>query len=457
MNLIESLRQLIPDTDRVTANETIRNQHSQDISSYHQPHQPDAVVYPKTNTEVSQIIAFAHQHNIPLVPFGVGTSVEGQVIPVKGGISLNLTMMNNILDIRPNDFLVKVQPGVTRKQLNLALKEHGLFFPVDPGADATLGGMAATNASGTTAVRYGTMRQQVLGLETVLADGRTIHTGGLAVKSSAGYNLTGLFVGSEGTLGIITELTLRVYGIPEWTLAARAVFPDVGAASNAAAAMRMCALPLDRIELVDTRTIQVVNQFKQTTFQEAPTLFLEFSGTRQAVEHDFTLAQQLLQEEGSLDIAYDTDTKARNELWTARHEAALAFTASAPGKRLLSTDVCVPLSALPSAIVNARQAIDEAGLDGGLLGHVGDGNYHAALLIDPTNPDELTRAQHVNEQIVHYALSQGGTCTGEHGIGLGKAKFLKQEHGDNAVQLMQAIKQLLDPTDILNPGKIFLP
>ncbi|MFD2169912.1 FAD-binding oxidoreductase [Tumebacillus lipolyticus] len=456
MTFIEALRTILPKQEQVSVNTTVLEHHSKDVTSYHPGVTPDAVVFPSTTEEVSRVLHYANQNGIPVVPFGIGSSVEGQVVPVKGGISMDLTQMNAVLEVRPEDFLVRVQPGVTRMQLNQHLKEYGLFFPVDPGADATLGGMAATNASGTTAVRFGTMRDNVLGLTVVTADGSIIHTGGMASKSSAGYNLTGLFVGSEGTLGTFTELILRVYGIPEHVLAVRAVFPDVGTATHAAMGMMMCGLTLDRVELVDEHTVKVVNAFKETDFSEAPTLFLEFSGSRSTVDSSFMLAKEILTEEGCTELEFDTDQAVRTRLWAARHDAAFAFSASQPGKKLMTTDVCVPLSVLSDAIVEARRLIDENGLDGAILGHVGDGNYHAVLVVDPEDETDMNRASHVNAEIVRFALERGGTCTGEHGIGLGKAKYLTNEHGESAVLLMRAIKSVFDPNDILNPGKIFL-
>jgi len=454
VNLVQELRQLLASDDRVTANETVREQHSRDVSSYHLPKLPDAVVYPVTTQEVCAVVRYAAQQQIPIVPFGVGSSVEGQVVPVHGGLSLDFSLMNKVLEVRPQDFLVRVQPGVTRMQLNQELKRHGLFFPVDPGADATLGGMAATNASGTTAVRYGTMRHQVLGLEVVLADGQLVRTGGMAVKSSAGYNLTGLLVGSEGTLGVFTELLLRVYGIPECTFSARAVFADVETAAQAATDLMTLGLPLDRVELVDEHTVRAVNQFKGTTLTEAPTLFVELSGSKNAVDTVAAEAVDLLRETCS-EVEFVQDGTERAKLWAARHEAAFAFAASAPGKRLMTTDVCVPLSVLPAAIARARQTMNEHGLQGALLGHVGDGNYHAVFVVDPHSEESLQSAAVVNEEIVRYALEQGGTCTGEHGVGLGKAQFLPVEHGAG-VALMKTIKDALDPHHILNPGKLFL-
>ncbi|MCL6575565.1 FAD-linked oxidase C-terminal domain-containing protein [Kyrpidia sp.] len=449
---IHDLRALLADPDRVTVNETILEHHSHDLT-YHAPHLPEAVVFPTDTQEVSRIVRFANENGIPVVPFGVGSSLEGHVIPVRGGITLDLSRMNQILEIRPQDFLVRVQPGVTRSQLNQALRRHGLFFPVDPGADATLGGMAATNASGTNAVRYGAMRGQVLGLEVVLPDGRIIHTGGLSVKSSAGYYLTGLFVGSEGTLGVITEVILRVYGIPEHTAAARAVFPDVESAGRAAVALIGSGMTVGRVELVDAKTIVAVNRFKGTDYLESPTLFLEFGGGRKAVEEDIRLAEELVNSEGCQTFVYEHDPEAVAKLWEARHHAALALMAMAPGKKMMTTDVCVPISHLPGALHAARELMERRGMDGFILGHVGDGNYHAGFAVDADNPEDIARAEEVNAAIVRYALERGGTCTGEHGVGMGKRKYLPEEHGE-AVELMRGIKALIDPKGIMNPGKV---
>jgi D-lactate dehydrogenase (cytochrome) len=395
----------------------------------------------------------ANEYRIPVVPFGAGSSLEGHIIPARGGISLDMTQMNRILDIRPQDFLVRVEAGATRSQLNRQLKPHGLFFPVDPGADATLGGMAATNASGTNAVRYGVMRQQVLGLEVVLADGRIIQTGGLAVKSSAGYHLTGLFVGSEGTLGVITELTLRLYGIPEAVVAARAVFPDEASAGAAAVEMIAAGIAVGKVELVDGHTVAAVNAYKGTNYEVAPTLFLEFSGQRQTVLHDVEAARQLAMEHGCRTFQQETDPKEMAVLWEARHHAGLAIAASAPGKKLMATDVCVPISLLPEAIRYTRRLIDAYGMNGAIFGHVGDGNFHAAFVMDPHDPKDVERAEEVNGHIVQFALEKGGTCTGEHGVGLGKIKYMTAERGES-VDVMKAIKRALDPNNILNPGKV---
>lgn len=439
---------------RATQNETILRQHSSD-ESYHSPVLPDVVVYPSSAEEISSIMSFANENKIPVVPFGAGSSLEGHCIPVKGGISLNFQEMNEILEIRPDDFLVKVQPGVTRTQLNLALKKYGLFFPVDPGADATIGGMAATNASGTTSVKYGIMRDQVRNLQVVLADGQIIQTGGLAAKSSAGYHLTGMFVGSEGTLGVFTEITLKVYGIPEALLAARCTFSSVQSAVEAASAVLGSGTGVARIELVDERSIVQVNNNSDTSYTEAPTLFLEFHGNPASVTYEASLTKELLESFGGVEWVEERDSKARAKLWEARHHLAYAFKHGYPGKSMMFTDVCLPLSELSGAIVHARETMDAIGVPGAVLGHVGDGNFHAILMYDPSLSEEREKADKVNSSIVEYALNKGGTCTGEHGIGIGKAKYLAKEHADT-LPIMSGIKKQLDPNDILNPGKIIV-
>ncbi|MFC8684615.1 FAD-binding oxidoreductase [Brevibacillus porteri] len=439
--------------ERVSTNPTVLEHHSHD-ESYHTPHLPDVVVFPQTAEEVSHIMKLANEKRIAVTPFGMGTSLEGHAIPYAGGISMDFSLMNQVLEVRPKDFLVRVQPGVTRTQLNKELKKHGLFFSVDPGADATLGGMAATNASGTTSVRYGVMRDQVRDLEVVTADGRIIRTGSMTAKSSSGYHLSGLFVGSEGTLGVFTELTLRVYGIPEATTAARASFPSVQDAVDTVVDILGAGIQVARIELVDERSIQQVNLYKETSYPEAPTLFIEFHGSEQGLAYDIDFAQNIADGHGCTQFLFETDSKARAQLWDARHNLAYAFLHKSPGKKLMVTDVCLPISELAGAVVDARQKIDRAGLDGAIAGHVGDGNYHAILMIDLNDPEEVSRAEEVNAHLVEYALSRGGTCTGEHGVGVGKIKYQRKEHGD-ALDVMQAMKQVLDPNGILNPGKIF--
>jgi D-lactate dehydrogenase (cytochrome) len=454
MGLYEDLLERIGDRERVTVNETVLEQHSKGIS-YHAPKKPDVVVFPKTAAEVSAVLSYANERRIPVTPFGAGSSLEGHVIPVKGGITLNLTMMNNIIDIRPDDFLAIVEPGVTRMQLNQALKKHGLFFPVDPGADATIGGMASTNASGTNSVKYGVMRDQVLGLEVVLADGKIVHTGGMAVKSSAGYDLTGLFVGSEGTLGVFTKIIVRLQGIPEATNAIKVSFPTLAEAAQAAASILKAGVSPGKIELVDEQTIQAVNQYKQTDYPAAPTLFIELSGSASSVKDGTELVKELCVAENAVSFEMEEDSVARAKLWEARHHAAFAIQAAYPGKAMLSTDVCVPISKMPKAIAETRKLVDEYGMTAAILGHVGDGNYHTILAFDPADKEEVKRVEEVNARIVRYALSHGGTCTGEHGIGIGKRQFLYEEHRDS-VPFMKGIKQLFDPNGIMNPGKIFL-
>lgn len=451
--LVEELKKLLPDI-QVTRNQTILEQHSKD-ESYHTPHLPDAVVFPNNKEDVQKIMKFANENHIAITPFGLGSSLEGHIIPYHGGITIDFQNMNRILEVRPEDFLVRVQPGVTRTQVNKELKKYGLFFPVDPGADATLGGMAATNASGTTSVRYGIMRDQVLDLEVVLADGRIIHTGSQTAKSSSGYNLTGLFVGSEGTLGAFTELTLRVYGIPEATIAARAVFPSVEKAVETVVDIMSSGIQVARIELIDERSIKQVNLYNGTNYPEQPTLFMEFHGNENGLGHDVSLAESQAKDRGCQQFLFETDSKARAKLWEVRHSLAYAFVHKSPGKKMMVTDVCVPLSELAGAVTDARQAIDQSGLDGAIVGHVGDGNYHTILMFDLEDPSELDRAKKLNAHLVEYALKKGGTCTGEHGVGVGKAIYQRQEHGD-AFDVMKTIKNALDPAGILNPGKIFM-
>ncbi|MBY0095881.1 FAD-binding oxidoreductase [Mesobacillus maritimus] len=451
--MYDQLLNIIQDADRISRNGTILEQHSKGMT-YHAPQKPELVVYPESKEEVSQVLTYANERNIPVTPFGVGSSLEGHIIPAKGGITLNFSLMNKVVEVRQDDFLVKVQPGITRSQLNKELKKYGLFFPVDPGADATIGGMVSTNASGTNSVKYGTMKDQVLGLEVVLADGRIMKTGGMAVKSSAGYNLTSLLIGSEGTLGIFTEITLRLRGIPEVTVAARALFSSIDDAGTAAAAMLKSGLDLGKIELVDQATIRAVNAHKNTDYQEVPTLFIEMSGSEPTVKNDMELAQEIALGEGCQLFEFESDSLARAKLWEARHHVAFAIQAANPGKGLLSTDVCVPISELPNAIKETRKLIELHGVEAAIFGHVGDGNYHAVLSIDENNPEQVKKIEEINQRIVSYALAKGGTCTGEHGIGLGKKQFLRLEHGEG-VELMEEIKLTFDPKGILNPGKIF--
>jgi D-lactate dehydrogenase (cytochrome) len=454
-DLRDQLLRLIPDERRVNDGESVLDQHAADLS-YHPPHRPDVVVFPESTDEVAAVLAYADTSNVPVVPFGAGTSLEGHVIPLHGGISLDLTRMNAIVALRPDDLTATVQPGVTRSQLEAAAGPHGLFFPVDPGADATLGGMAATNASGTTSVRYGGMRQNVLALEVVLADGRIIRTGTRAAKTSAGYSLTNLFVGSEGTLGVITELSLRLQPIPEHVVVARAAFPSVEAACRAAAAIIGVGVPVVRCELLDAMTIGALNAFSGTSFPESPYLFVEFGGSEAGIAGDLATTRELAEDEGATAFEAESDPTARAEMWSARHNALMASLAQSPGSRAMTTDVAVPVSELAGAIEHARRGLEESGLLGGIVGHVGDGNFHVAFLLDPDDSTSIARAEALNTLLVEDALARGGTCTGEHGIGHGKLAYLALEHGD-LLPLMRGIKDLFDPNGIMNPGKVVPP
>ena len=438
-------------SEQISVNETIKELHGKD-ESYHAMQLPDIVVFPETTEQVSHIMKLSQQYAIPIVPFGLGSSLEGHVIPEQGGITVDFSLMNKVLNVDAEDFLVTVQPGVTRTQLNKELKKHGLFFTVDPGADATLGGMAATNASGTTSVKYGVMRDQVRDLEVVMADGTIIHTGNKAAKSSSGLHLNGLFVGSEGTLGCFTEMTLKVYGIPEFVTAARASFPSVKDAVEAVVSILQAGIPIARVELVDEQSMTQVNEYNDTAYLEKPTLFLEFHGNEAGLKQDVEFMEDIVQGHACEEIAFETDTAARNQLWEARHTLAYAYIHGYPGKKMMVTDVCLPISELAGAVGHARENLQALGLPGGIVGHVGDGNFHALIMMNMEDADEVARAQEFNGRIVEYALERGGTCTGEHGVGLGKQKYQQQEHGA-ALEVMEKIKRALDPNNLLNPGK----
>lgn len=438
-------------SEQISVNETIKELHGRD-ESYHAMQLPDIVVFPETAEQVSKIMKLSQQYAIPIVPFGLGSSLEGHVIPEQGGITVDFSLMNKVLHVDAEDFLVTVQPGVTRTQLNKELKKYGLFFTVDPGADATLGGMAATNASGTTSVKYGVMRDQVRDLEVVMADGTIIHTGNKAAKSSSGLHLNGLFVGSEGTLGCFTEMTLKVYGIPEFVTAARASFPSVKDAVEAVVSILQAGIPIARVELVDEQSMRQVNDYNETAYLEKPTLFLEFHGNEAGLKQDVEFMEEIVHGHACEEIAFETDTAARNQLWEARHTLAYAYIHGYPGKKMMVTDVCLPISELAGAVGHARENLQALGLPGGIVGHVGDGNFHALIMMNMEDTDEVARAQEFNGRIVEYALERGGTCTGEHGVGLGKQKYQQQEHGA-ALDVMEKIKRALDPHNLLNPGK----
>ena len=410
-------------------------------------------MYARTTDEVSSVLALADRHRVPVVPFGAGSSLEGHVIPVAGGISLDLTRMDRILELSPADLAATVQPGVTRSALERAAAEHGLFFPVDPGADATLGGMAATNAAGTTTVRYGKMRANVLAVEAVLPGGRVVRAGSRAPKTSAGYDLLGVLIGSEGTLAVLTELTVRLHGIPDHAVVLRIAFPDVGAAARAAAGIVAGGAGVTRAELVDGWTMTAINAHEGTDYPPVTTLFVEAAGTEGSVESDLELVRAVAEGEGATDVVAERDPTARRRLWAARHSAALAAAAMAPGRRQRATDICVPLSELGAAVSLARAEVDRRGLVGGILGHAGDGNVHVALQVDPDDPAEVAASDELVEVLVADAIARGGTCTGEHGIGLGKLAALERQHGD-LLPLMRGIKKLFDPHGIMNPGKV---
>ncbi|WAH36731.1 FAD-binding oxidoreductase [Alicyclobacillus dauci] len=452
MSTLKSDLQSFLRPDQVSDNVSILAQHSRD-ESYHEPVLPDVVVFPESTDDVVKIVSYASANQIPIVPFGTGTSLEGHVVPIQRGISMDMMRMNKVLEVRPDDFLVCVQPGVLKEQLNEELGRYGLFFAVDPGANASLGGMAATNASGTTTVRYGAMRDNVRSLEVVLPNGTVIHTASLAAKSSSGYNLTGLFVGSEGTLGVITELWVRVWGIPEKTIAARAEFPDVESCVRASTAIVGAGIPVVRMELVDGPFVEAFNKYTGSTFSPNPTLFLEFNGNARNVEADVEAAMEIIQEEGCTTFDHVSDDQARHTMWETRHNALYAFMHQYPGYGHMSTDVCVPVSKLPAAVVRAKELLDETGARGAIVGHVGDGNFHVTMAVRTDDPEDVARANRFNEALVHTSLELGGTCTGEHGVGLGKMKYQEIEHGE-AISVMRAIHSILDPLNIMNPGKL---
>ncbi len=432
----------------------VREQHGRDESSFQAP-PPSAVVFAESTQDVADAVKLAAQCDVPVIPFGVGSSLEGHLLAVQGGISLDVGRMNKVLSINAEDLTVTVQPGVTRKQLNEEVKSTGLFFPIDPGADATLGGMSATRASGTNAVRYGTMRENVLSLEVVTASGEVIRTGTRAKKSSAGYDLTRLFVGSEGTLGVITEVTLRLYPLPEAISAAICSFPSIEAAVRTTIQIIQLGVPIARVELIDHNTVRMVNAHSKLGLREEPLLLMEFHGSPAGVKEQAELVQEIAAEHGGNAFEWASTPEERTRLWTARHNAYFAAIQSKPGCRAISTDTCVPISRLADCLLDSVKEADESGLPYFLVGHVGDGNFHFGYLLDPDKPQEREIAERLNHQLVARALRLEGTCTGEHGIGLHKMEFLVTETGAGAVDMMRTIKRALDPKNIMNPGKIF--
>lgn len=440
--------------DRFTRSLAIREHHGKDESD-HDVDAPDAVAFAQSTEEVSLIAKLCNQYKVPLIPFGAGTSIEGHILAVQGGISLDLSNMNQVLEIHPEDLTVKIQAGVRRVQLNQEIKDTGLFFPVDPGADATLGGMCATRASGTNAVRYGTMRDNVLALTVVTADGQIIKTGTRAKKSSAGYDLTSLFIGSEGTLGIITEITLKIYPLPEAVSAAVCNFPTINDAVQTVISVIQLGIPIARVEFIDEMSVKAINQYSKLNLTIAPTLFFEFQGSPSSVKEQSEVVMGIAHDNKGNDFEWATKPEDRNRLWQARHNAYFACLQLQPGCRAITTDVCVPISRLADCVAKTRELLDQSRLINAILGHVGDGNFHVLIATDPNKPEDAIEAERLNTSIVEIALAMNGTCTGEHGIGIHKMPFLIQEHGQVSVDLMRSIKQTLDPNYILNPGKIF--
>ena len=439
--------------DRIHLSQATREQHGQGEDSYGCL-APDAVIYPFCNEEIAQIVKLCNQYSIPVIPFGAGSSVEGHLLAVQGGISIDLSEMNQVLEINPADMDCRVQAGVTREDLNMALRYDGLFFPVDPGANATIGGMTATQASGTNAVKYGTMREAVIGLTVITPKGEIIKTGTRARKSSAGYDLTQLMVGSEGTLGVITEIQLRLHPIPETIKAAICSFETVAAAVDTVINAMQMAVPLARIELLNALQMQAcINYSKLEGFEAKPTLFMEFHGTADSVNEQVALIKDISHEFGGSEFAWAETTEERNELWKARHNAYLATLKLQRDCKVLTTDVCVPISALAASILQAEKDAEASGLQSTIVGHVGDGNFHLLIVFDPSKSEQVDAAKQLSEKVVMKALALGGTCTGEHGIGIGKKDYLALEH-PSGLDMMKTIKKSIDPKNIMNPGKV---
>ena len=432
----------------------VREQHGRDEGSLQAP-APSAVVFAESTQDVADAVKLAAEHAVPVIPYGAGSSLEGHLLAVQGGISIDVSRMNQVLSINADDLTVTVQPGITRKQLNEAIKETGLFFPIDPGADASIGGMTATRASGTNAVRYGTMRENVLALEVVTASGEVIRTGTRAKKSAAGYDLTRLLVGSEGTLGLFTEITVRLYPLPEAVSAAICSFPSIEAAVRTVIQTIQIGVPIARVELIDAHSVRMVNAHSKLGLREEPMLLMEFHGSPAGVKEQAETVQDLASEWGGNAFEWATTPEERTRLWTARHNAYFAAVQSRPGCKAISTDTCVPISRLADCLLVSVDEAEASGIPYFLVGHVGDGNFHFGYLLDPNVPEERVKAEQLNHQLVARAIAMGGTCTGEHGIGVHKMGFLVDEAGAGAVEMMRAIKRALDPQNILNPGKIF--
>jgi D-lactate dehydrogenase (cytochrome) len=450
--LLDSLKSQF--AERVSTTAAVREHHGRDESPY-DPQLPDAVVFVTTTAEVQTVVRLCAEHGVPVIAYGNGSSLEGHLLAVQGGVSIDVSGMNRVLSINAEDLTVTVEPGVSRKQLNEALKDTGLFFPIDPGADASIGGMSATRASGTNAVRYGTMRENVLGLSVVLADGRVIKTGTRARKSAAGYDLTRLFVGSEGTLGVITEITVRLYPQPEAVSAAVCAFASMGDAVRAVIETIQMGVPVARVEFLDSLTVRAINSYANYTFRESPMLFFEFHGTAASVKEQAETVQEIVAQNAGADFEWATRPEDRSRLWNARHNAFFAMLQLKPGCRAVTTDVCVPISRLAQCVIETEEDLKQSSLLCPIVGHVGDGNFHVAMLLDPNKQEERAEAERINERIVQRALRMGGTCSGEHGVGLHKMGFLIEEHGEDGIDVMRSIKHALDPNNIMNPGKIF--
>jgi D-lactate dehydrogenase (cytochrome) len=439
--------------ERCSTGQSVRHQHGRDDSPYDTT-PPDCVVFPTTSAEVAEVVRMCARHRVPVIAYGAGTSIEGHIMAVEGGVTIDLSRMNRIIAVNGEDLTATVEAGVTRKQLNAGIEDAGLFFPVDPGADATLGGMAATRASGSNAVRYGTMRENVLGLGVVTADGEVIRTARRAKKSAAGYDLTRIFVGSEGTLGIITEVTVRLYPQPEAISAAVCPFPDVAGAVNTVIRTIQRGVPIARAELLDALTVNAVNRYSKTELKEQPTLFLEFHGTPSGVEEQAEAVQEIARGHGGDEFEWAVDPEDRARLWDARHTAFLACLQLRPGARAFVTDACVPISRLAECVAATIEDTRTSSLPCPILGHVGDGNFHCIIIADPGSPAEMEEAERLNQRVMRRALAMDGTCTGEHGVGMHKIALLGEEFGDAAVDLMRRLKTAWDPLNLLNPGKV---
>jgi D-lactate dehydrogenase (cytochrome) len=450
-SVLAELRTLLG--ERVSTSAAVREHHGKD-ESYFPYALPDAVVYAKTTEEVRDIINICRRHRVPMIPYGVGTSLEGHILAVHGGVTIDLSQMNQVLAVHQEDLDAVVQAGVTRKQLNEHIRHTGLFFPVDPGADATIGGMAATRASGTNAVRYGTMRENVLSMKVVLADGRILQTSTRAKKSAAGYDLTRLFVGSEGTLGIITEVTVKLYPVQEAMSAAMCAFDSVDGCTQTVIQTIQAGIPIARSEIVCDKTIEAINKYKKTSYRVAPTLFFEFHGSKASVVEQAEAVQEIARDNGGRDFIWATKPEERTQLWDARHNAYFACLQLRPGSRAVSTDVCVPISRLAECVRETMEDVKSYIAPVPLLGHVGDGNFHLMFLVDPAKPEETELAKSFNKRLVERALRLEGSCTGEHGVGMGKQESLRAELGDDVIDVMRDIKKLFDPENLMNPGKV---